>query len=110
MNILAELTKLIKNECDNAIKNDVFGTQEFHFAAGGFHIEKIERLADKEGVLNFRVKVIDWDDVSENWFRQEKEMSLVEIMDLLGRIIAERATTDSVGLFNDNQKTRHKIQ
>jgi hypothetical protein len=37
-------------------------------------------------------------------------MSLFEIMDLLGRIIGHRATSDGVGLFNDNQKTRYKIQ
>lgn len=89
MNTLAELTKLIKNECDNAIKYEIFGTQEFH-------IEKIERIEDKDGALNFNVTT--WNDVSENP-RQTKEMSLFEIMDLLGRIIGHRALSDSVGLF-----------
>ena len=89
MNILAELTKLIKNECDDAIKYKIFGTQEFH-------IEKIERIEDKGKSLNF--KVTTWNDISEDP-RKTKEMSLFEIMDLLGRIIGHRATTDSVGLF-----------
>ena len=89
MNILAELTKLIKAECDEAIKYELYGTQEFH-------IEKIERLADKGRALNFNVT--SWNDVSEDP-RKTKEMSLFEIMDLLGRIIAQRATSDSVELF-----------
>lgn len=90
MNILAELTKLIKNECDNAIEYEIFGTQEFH-------IEKIERLPDtKNGALNFNVTT--WNDVSEDP-RETKEMSLFEIMDLLGRIIGHRATSDSVRIF-----------
>lgn len=89
MNILAELTKLIKNECDDAIKYEIYGTQEFH-------IEKIERIEDKGKALNF--KVTTWNDVSEDP-RKTKEMSLFEIMDLLGRIIAHRATCDSVRLF-----------
>lgn len=92
MNILAELTKLIKNECDNAIEYELFGTQEFH-------IEKIERLDDKYGALNFNVTT--WNDVSEDP-RKTEEMSLFEIMDLLGRIIGQRATSDSVGLFDTN--------
>ena len=57
MNILAELTKLIKNECDDAIKYEIFGTQEFH-------IEKIERIEDKGKSLNF--KVTTWNDISED--------------------------------------------
>jgi hypothetical protein len=89
MNILTELTKLIKNECDNAIEYEIFGTQEFH-------IEKIERLDDKGVALNF--KVTTWDDISENP-RKTQEMSLFEIMDLLGRIIGHRAISNSVGLF-----------
>ena len=89
MNILTELTKLIKNECENAIEYEIFGTQEFH-------IEKIERLDDKGVALNF--KVTTWNDISEDP-RETQEMSLFEIMDLLGRIIGHRATSDSVGLF-----------
>lgn len=89
MNILAELTKLIKNECDAAIEYELFGTQEFH-------IEKIERLDDKNGALKFNVTT--WNDVSEDP-RKTKQMSLFEIMDLLGRIIGHRALSDSVGLF-----------
>lgn len=89
MNILAELTKLIKAECDAAIEYELFGTQEFH-------IEKIERLDDKNGALNFNVTT--WNEISED-SRKTKEMSLFEIMDLLGRIIAQRATSDSVGFF-----------
>lgn len=89
MNILAELTKLIKKECDSAIKYEIFGTQQFH-------IEKIERIEDKGEALNFLVTT--WSDMDENP-RETKEMSLFEIMDLLGRIIGHRATSDSVGLF-----------
>lgn len=91
MNILAELTKLIKNECDAAIEYEIYGTQEFH-------IESIERIEDKDNALNF--KVTTWNDISEDP-RKTKEMSLFEIMDLLGRIIGHRATTDSVKLFVD---------
>lgn len=89
MNILVELTKLIKEECDDAIKYNLFGTQEFH-------IEKIERIKDKDDALNFSITT--WDNISEDP-RKVKEISLFEIMDLLGRIIAQRATTDAVGLF-----------
>lgn len=89
MNILVELTKLIKEECDNAIKYDIFGTQEFH-------IEKIERIEDKGQGLNFRVTT--WNDISED-SREVKEMGLIQIMDLLGRVIGHRACNDSVGLF-----------
>lgn len=89
MNILTELTKLIKAECDNAIEYELFGTQEFH-------IESIERIEDKGKALNFNVTT--WNDISEDP-RKTKEMSLFEIMDLLGSIIGHRATGDSVGLF-----------
>lgn len=89
MNILVELTKLIKEECDNAIKYDLFGTQEFH-------IEKIERIEDDDPALNFRVTT--WSEMSEN-SRKAKEMGLIEVMDLLGRVIGHRATNDGVGLF-----------
>lgn len=91
MNILSELTKLIKNECDAAIEYQIFGTQEFH-------IEKIERLEDKDGALNFSVTT--WNEVSED-SRKTKEMSLFEIMDLLGRIIGHRALSSSVELFKN---------
>jgi hypothetical protein len=89
MNIPAELTKLIKNECDAAIQYGIYGTQEFH-------IESIEKIENKGKALNF--KVTTWNDISEDP-RKTREMSLFEIMDLLGRIIGHRATSDGVGLF-----------
>lgn len=84
--MLKELTKLIEKECKNAIEYGIFGTQEFH-------IEKIERIADKDGAFNFLVTT--WNDVSFEP-RKTKELGLFEIMDLLGRIIGHRALSDSV--------------
>lgn len=83
--MLEILTKIIKEQCDNAIKYDRYGTDEFH-------IEKIEQIENKGKAWNFLVTT--WNDVSEDP-RQTKEMSLYEIMDLLGRIIGLKGLSDA---------------
>lgn len=79
--MLEIFTNKIKEECENAIKYGIYGTQEFH-------IEKIEQIEDKDGAWNFLVTT--WNEIDEN-SRTTKEMSLYEIMDLLGRVIGHRA-------------------
>jgi hypothetical protein len=90
--MLKELTGLIEKQCRLAAQFGIFGTQEFH-------IEFVERLEDKDGAFNFLVTT--WNDVSENP-REKKEMSLFELMDLLGRVIGHRATNDAVDLIKDS--------
>lgn len=89
---LQHLATLIEHECQMAKKYEIFGTQDFH-------IEKVERLPDEGKAFNFRVTT--WNDQSEDP-RKVREMSLVELMDLLGRIIAHRAVTPAVDLIENS--------
>lgn len=84
--MLKIFTNLIKEECENAIEYGIYGTQEFH-------IEKIEQIEDKDGAWNFLVTTCEIDENS----RATKEMSLYEIMDLLGRVIGHRALNAAAG-------------
>lgn len=96
--MLDDLTKCIEEECKKAIEYNIYGTQDFH-------IESIERLEDKDGAFNFAVTT--WNDQSENP-RQNREMSLFEVMNLLGRIIGHRAITRSVMLINGEEHKHEK--
>ncbi len=89
--MLDQLTELIGNQCREATQYGIFGTQDFH-------IESVSRLEDKNGSLNFLVTT--WNGQSAE-SRQDKEMSLFELMDLLGRVMGHRALRESVGLFKD---------
>lgn len=95
--MLEIFTNLIKEACDDAIKYKIYGTQSFH-------IEKIERIEDKDGALNFLVTTWDDENDPEKSSRETKEMSLFEIMDLLGRVIAHRAISDAVGVVESLHK------
>lgn len=89
MNLLETFTKIIKKECDNAIKYKIYGTDSFH-------IEEIIRIEDKNGALNFLVTTWNNENSPTESSRKVKEMNLFELMDLLGRIISHRALTDAV--------------
>lgn len=86
--MLEIFTKFIKEACDEAIKYGMYGTQSFH-------IEKIEQIEDKDGAWNFLVTT--WNNENDPFedSRKTEEMSLFEIMDLLGRIIGHLALTDA---------------
>jgi hypothetical protein len=93
MNLLEIFTDIIKEECDNAKNYKIFGTQDFH-------IESIEKIEDKDGAFCF--KVTTWNEVPANFddsSRKVKEMSLFEIMDLLGRIIGHRGCNKAVDVL-----------
>lgn len=87
--MLEIFTRLIKEECDNAIKYEIYGTDSFH-------IEKIEQIEDKDGALNFLVTTWDRDNDPVKSSRETKEMNLFDIMDLLGRLIGHRALNAAV--------------
>jgi hypothetical protein len=89
MNLLETFTKIIKKECDNAIKYKIYGTDSFH-------IESIERVEDKNGALNFLVTTWNNENSPTESSRKTKEMNLMDLMDLLGRVISDRAITDAV--------------
>lgn len=84
--MLDKLTDVIMEECQRAKEYKIFGTQSFH-------IESIKQLEDKGPALNFEVTT--WNDQSEN-ARKVKEMSLFEVMDLLGRVIGHRAINTAI--------------
>lgn len=86
---LHDLTSLIEEECRRAKEYGVFGT-------GDFHIEKVERLPDRDGALCFRVTT--WNERSEH-SRKAREMGLFELMNLLGRVIGHRAVDPAVDMM-----------
>ena len=87
MDLLEKFTRIIKKECDNAIRYKLYGTDEFH-------IESIERVEDDEhGAMMFLVTT--WNDPSVD-SRQTRKYNLFELMDLLGRIISHRGVSDAV--------------
>jgi hypothetical protein len=83
---LHELAELIEEECRRAREHGVFGTDDFH-------IERADRLPDREGALCFRVTT--WNEQSEHP-RRAREMSLFDLMNLLGRVIGHRAVNAAV--------------
>lgn len=85
MNLLNVFTSIIQEECKDAIKYSIFGTQ-------GWHFESIERIEDQNGAFMF--KVTTWNNNSTN-SRKVKIMSICEIFDELGRAIAARGTTEA---------------
>jgi hypothetical protein len=90
--MLEIFTKLIEQECRNAIEYKIFGTQDFH-------IESIQRIEDEDGALCFNVTT--WNEQNEE-SRKSKKMYLFEVMDLLGRIIGHRAINDAVDACTNN--------
>lgn len=83
--LINNLIDAIIEECHNAKKYKLFGTQEFH-------IEDIEQIENKDGAFNF--KVTTWNECSTD-SRKVREMPLYEVMDLLGRVIGHRAINTS---------------
>lgn len=91
MNILPDLVDAIRKECRNAVKYSIYGTQDFH-------LEKVERIEDKGSAFNFRVTT--WNDMSSNP-RETKEMSLFEVMNLLGKVIGNRACNEACDIVKE---------
>jgi hypothetical protein len=89
VNILAELTKKLAEACEDSIKYDVYGGQMFH-------IEKITRLPNDGPALMFEVTT--WDELGDE-SRLVRNMSMIEMMDLLARLISEKAANEAVDLF-----------
>ena len=83
---LHDLAELIEEECRRAREHGVFGTSDFH-------VEKVERLPDREGAMCFRVTT--WNEQSEH-SRKAREMGLFDLMNLLGRVIGHRAVNAAV--------------
>lgn len=84
--MLSKLVALIGIECQNAIKHEIFGTQQFH-------IEHLERLPTADGVLRFRVTT--WAELADEP-RQTHDMELFELMQLIGSVVTTRAMGPAV--------------
>lgn len=86
---LHDLASLIEEECRRAREYGIFGTSDFH-------IEKVERLPDRDGALSFRVTT--WNNKSEHP-RRAREMGLFDLMNLLGRVMGHRAVSPAVDMI-----------
>lgn len=80
---LHDLAALIEEECRSAREQGLFGTDDLH-------VERFERLPNRDGAPLFRVTI--WNEQSVGP-RKHREMGMLDLMGFLGRVIGHRAAS-----------------
>lgn len=91
MDILKTLAEKLKEACDESIEHEIYGTSMDH-------IESIKRLPNDGPAFMFEVTF--WSELGDE-SRSTEQMGLIQVMDLMARLIAERAARLAVPSFKD---------